>query len=144
MRGKLHLNYKLFCFQSFLDVLINRILMKFSVTFLSQKDHYIIWHLQLFSTVQCLHYCSTAWVNTEQAGCWTHRVHIFTRDETGLVCLPTQLDNYTGDGKCNERGWATGVHPPPLPAWANFTLMMECTPESSRCYSVYSMVFTIC
>ncbi len=29
------------------------------------------------------------------------------------------------------------MHPPPLPAWANFTLMMECTPESSRCYSVY-------
>jgi hypothetical protein len=22
----------------------------------------------------------------------THRVHIFTRDETGLVCLPTQLE----------------------------------------------------
>jgi hypothetical protein len=32
------------------------------------------------------------------------------------------------------------VHPPPSPAWANFTLMMECTPESSRCYSVYSVV----
>ncbi len=32
------------------------------------------------------------------------------------------------------------VHPPPAPAWANFTLMMECTPESSRCYSVYSVV----
>jgi hypothetical protein len=31
------------------------------------------------------------------------------------------------------------VHPPPSPAWANFTLMMECTPESSRCYSVYSV-----
>ncbi len=22
-----------------------------------------------------------------------HRVHIFTRDETGLVCLPTQLEH---------------------------------------------------
>jgi hypothetical protein len=32
------------------------------------------------------------------------------------------------------------VHPPPSPAWANFTLMMECTPESSRCYSVYSVL----
>jgi len=32
------------------------------------------------------------------------------------------------------------VHPPPSAAWANFTLMMECTPESSRCYSVYSVV----
>jgi hypothetical protein len=30
-----------------------------------------------------------------------------------------------------------GVHPPPSPAWANFTVMIECTPESSRCYSVY-------
>ncbi len=34
-----------------------------------------------------------------------------------------------------KRVW---VHPPPLPAWANFTLMMECTPESSRCNSVVS------
>ncbi len=35
------------------------------------------------------------------------------------------------------------VHPPPLPAWANFTFMMECTPESSRCYTVYSVVQTL-
>ncbi len=66
-------------------------------------------------------------------------VHIFTRDETGLVYLPIQLErtlHFTGDGKCNERG---GHAPPPSPAWANFTLMMECMPESSRCYSVYSV-----
>jgi hypothetical protein len=35
------------------------------------------------------------------------------------------------------------VHPPPLPAWANFTLMKECTPESSLCYSVYSVIVTL-
>jgi hypothetical protein len=66
---------------------------------------------------------------------------IFTRDETGSVCLPPQLErncNFTGDGKCNERGWA--CTPPHSPAWANFTLMMECTPESSRFFSVYSVV----
>ncbi len=33
-----------------------------------------------------------------------------------------------------------GRAPPPSPAWANFTLMMECTPESSHYYSVYSVV----
>ncbi len=63
----------------------------------------------------------------------THRVHLFTRDETGLVCLPIRWSihcNFSGDGKC-----AT----PPSPNWANFTLMMECTPESCRCYSVYSV-----
>ncbi len=27
-----------------------------------------------------------------------------------------------------------GLHPPPSPAWVNFTLMIECTPESNRCY----------
>ncbi len=32
-----------------------------------------------------------------------------------------------------------GRAPPPSPACANFTLVMECTPESSRCYSVYSV-----
>ncbi len=36
-----------------------------------------------------------------------------------------------------------GVYPPPLPAWANFTRMMECKPESSRCNSVYSVVYTV-
>jgi hypothetical protein len=36
-----------------------------------------------------------------------------------------------------------GVHPPPSPAWANFTLLMECTPESSRYYSVYSVEVTV-
>jgi hypothetical protein len=33
------------------------------------------------------------------------------------------------------------VHPPPSPPRANFTLMTECTPESSGCCFVYS-VFT--
>ncbi len=46
--------------------------------------------------------------------------------------------NFAGDGKCNERGWACTPHP--LPAWANFTLMMECAAESSRYYYVYSVV----
>jgi hypothetical protein len=32
------------------------------------------------------------------------------------------------------------VHPPPSPARANFTLMTECTPESSGYDSVYSVV----
>jgi hypothetical protein len=35
------------------------------------------------------------------------------------------------------------VHPPPSPARANFTLMTDCTPESSSCYSVYSVAGTM-
>ncbi len=31
------------------------------------------------------------------------------------------------------------MHPPPSPARANFTLMIECTPESNCYYSVYSV-----
>ncbi len=44
----------------------------------------------------------------------------------------------------SERGWVVlGVHPPPQsPAWADFSFMMECTPEGGRCYSVYSVVHT--
>jgi hypothetical protein len=38
------------------------------------------------------------------------------------------------------RGGGRAVHPPPSPARANFTLMTECTPESSGCNSVYSVV----
>jgi hypothetical protein len=73
----------------------------------------------------------------------TVHVHIFARDETGLVCLPTQLERtlqlYLVMVNVMK---GLSVHPPPSPAWANFTLMMECTPESSRCYSVYSVVCT--
>ncbi len=29
-----------------------------------------------------------------------------------------------------------GRAPPPLPGWADFSIMMECTPESSNCHSV--------
>jgi hypothetical protein len=32
---------------------------------------------------------------------------------------------------------------PRSPAWADFTLMMECTPESGNCYSVYSVFYLI-
>jgi hypothetical protein len=32
--------------------------------------------------------------------------------------------------------------PPPSPARANFSLITECTPQSSGCYSVYSVAYT--
>ncbi len=35
------------------------------------------------------------------------------------------------------------MHPLPSPARANFTLMTECSPESSGCYSVYSVVASL-
>ncbi len=35
-----------------------------------------------------------------------------------------------------------GVHPTPSPARANFILTTECTPESSGCNSVYSVITT--
>jgi hypothetical protein len=41
------------------------------------------------------------------------------------------------------KGGGPAPAPPPSPAWANFTRMMECMPESSRCYSVYSVVVSI-
>jgi hypothetical protein len=34
------------------------------------------------------------------------------------------------------------VHPPPSPARTDFTLITECTPESSGCNSVYSVLDT--
>jgi hypothetical protein len=27
--------------------------------------------------------------------------------------------------------------PPPLPAWADFSITMECTPQFGRCHSMY-------
>ncbi len=35
------------------------------------------------------------------------------------------------------------MHPPPSTARANFTLMIECTPESSGYYSLYSVVESV-
>ncbi len=34
------------------------------------------------------------------------------------------------------------MYPLPAPVWADFTLMMKCTPESGHCHSVYSVMFT--
>ncbi len=82
--------------------------------------------------IQCLHYkpVSCHFCSEEGGGKSVsrgdHRVNVSTRDETGLVYLPTQLEYI-----------AT------LLAMVNFTLMMECTPESSRCYSVYSVEVTV-
>jgi hypothetical protein len=35
------------------------------------------------------------------------------------------------------------VPPPPSPAWANFSIIMECTQESGRCQILYSVISTI-
>ncbi len=32
-----------------------------------------------------------------------------------------------------------GRAPPPSPAWADLTLMIECTPESGHCHSVCTL-----
>ncbi len=38
------------------------------------------------------------------------------------------------------KGGGRAPPPPPSPGWANFSIMMECTPESSgHCHSVYSV-----
>jgi hypothetical protein len=79
-----------------------------------------------------------------------HRVPIFTRDETGSVYLPTQLDRtlqLTGDGKCNKRGWACIPHPrqprPILPSWLKERQKADvtnlCTLWSERLFRLASL-----
>ncbi len=36
----------------------------------------------------------------------------------------------------SEKG---GVHPPPSPGWDEFTIMMECTPESGHHLSTFNL-----
>ncbi len=70
-----------------------------------------------------------------------HRVHILVEMKQGQCICPHSWIvqcNCTGEGKCNERGWA--CTPPPSPARTDFTLITECTPESSGRNSVYSVV----
>ncbi len=63
------------------------------------------------------------------------------------VYLPSQLEhtvhhNFVGVGRYSESGWACSGAPPPSP-WPNFSIMMECTPKSGHCHSVYSVVSTV-
>jgi hypothetical protein len=70
-----------------------------------------------------------------------HRVHILVEMKQGQCICPLSWSvhcNFTGEGKCNERGWACTA-PPPSPARTDFTLITECAPESSGCNSVYSV-----
>jgi hypothetical protein len=69
-----------------------------------------------------------------------HKVNILVEMQQGQCICPLSWSvhcNFTGEGKCSERGWA--CTPPPLPARAYFTLMMECTPEIGRYHSVYTL-----
>jgi hypothetical protein len=71
-----------------------------------------------------------------------HRVHILVEMKQGqCICLLrwSVHCNFTGEGKCNERGWACT---PTFTSQDGFTLITECTPERSGCNSVYSVVTT--
>ncbi len=68
-----------------------------------------------------------------------------SRVEIGKCICPLSLSvhhNYVRDGRYSEGGWASTPHP--QPAWANFFTMMECTPESGRCPSVYWVCHCCC
>jgi hypothetical protein len=55
------------------------------------------------------------------------------------ICLSRSVHrNFVRDGRYSERGWACTLTPP-VPGWANFSIMMECTPESGHCHSVCSL-----
>jgi hypothetical protein len=70
-----------------------------------------------------------------------HRVHIFTRDENRVsVSVGAYTATLLVMVNVIKGGWA--CTPRPSPGQANFTLMTECTPESRRYYSVYSVVTT--
>jgi hypothetical protein len=65
-----------------------------------------------------------------------------TRGQLVISAMQQPQRTYRGrdfvpDGKYSKRIVCVRVHtPPPSPAWANFSIMMECTSESGRCHSV--------
>jgi hypothetical protein len=62
------------------------------------------------------------------------------RGEIGGVYLPSQLERTTATLLVMvDRVKGGGRAPPPSPGWADFTIMMECTPESSHCHSVCTL-----
>ncbi len=62
------------------------------------------------------------------------------RDEIRWVYLPHSAEAYTATlyvmVNVVKGGGRAPPPPPPAPAWANFSIMMECTPKSNRCLSV--------
>ncbi len=79
----------------------------------------------IFGLFSCGGHCTNVHVSSYHPILYSYEAAVepqstyFPRDETGLVCLPAQLD----DGKCNERGWACTPHPYQqgliLPSWLN-------------------------
>ncbi len=77
---------------------------------------------------------------------WTFTPQSTYRDrvEIGTEYLPSQA--LSGSAHHNlyvmvdieEGGWACTLHPHAV--WANFSIVMECTPECCRCYSVYFVI----
>jgi hypothetical protein len=91
-------------------------------------------HSKLISDQACLHgRCAILVETTEYI--FSNRVSVSAHSAGAYTATLLVMVQYS---ICNEKG--VGGLPPPTPAWANFTLMMECLPESSRCFSVYSVV----
>jgi hypothetical protein len=79
----------------------------------------------------------------EIGGCKSeaHRIHILVdmkqRDCIGPLSWSVNC-NFVRDGNYSEK-LVVGLHPPPSPAWANISIMMECTSESGGCHSVCTL-----
>ncbi len=70
--------------------------------------------------------------------CWDHRVH--TGVDKGGVYLPSQLERTTQLYTLwVDRVKEIGRAPPTSPGWANFSIMMECTPENGKCRSACTL-----
>jgi hypothetical protein len=71
----------------------------------------------------------------------TEYIYILVEMKQGQCICPLSWSvhcNFTGEGKCSERGWACTPHP------YQPGLMRECTPDIGRYHSVYSVVLTSC
>jgi hypothetical protein len=85
-----------------------------------------------------------------------HRVHISTRDVTGLACICSLSwsvhCNFTGDGECSEKGRACTPHPHQpgliLPSWSNVrqkaTVATLCTLCSIQILLLHRIINSVC
>jgi hypothetical protein len=74
-----------------------------------------------------------------------HRVHIFLEMKQGQCICPLSWSvhcNFTGDGKCNKRGWACTPHPHQprliLPSWLNVRQKADVTTLCTLWYKYLS------
>jgi hypothetical protein len=93
---------------------------------------------QMCMLYACKHYLkvSSKCIHSNYYFCCFECVHRVCPNLSSAPCICPLSCNFVRDENYSERGWACS---PTQPAWATFSIMMECTPQSGSCHSVCTL-----